>query len=217
MNWDYPEGSYNTREKIWEDHYVFTVGLFYFLGNDPRLPESIRNEMMQYGLPKDEYTETGHWTPQLYIRETRRMIGEHVLVQQDCMENTTKENSIGMASYAPDSHHVQRVVYENGEVINEGNFFLAHNPYEIPLGVILPKKNECENLLVPVCVSSSHIAFGSIRMEPVFMIMGQAAATVAVLAMEEDAAVQDVEYERIKEQLVRDKQRLKLGELPENK
>ena len=216
MNWDYPEGSYETRERIWEEHYDFTVGLFYFLGNDPRVPESIRNEMLTYGLPKDEYMETGNWTPQLYVRETRRMIGAHVLIQQDCLENTRKENSIGMASYAPDSHHVQRVVYDNGEVINEGNFFLDHNPYEIPLGVILPKKNECSNLLVPVCVSSSHVAFGSIRMEPVFMIMGQAAGTVAVLALEGETAVQDVEYQKIKQQLIRDKQRLKLDELPDN-
>lgn len=216
MNWDYPEGSYATREEIWQEHYDFTVGLFYFLGNDPRVPDSIRTEMLKYGLPKDEYRETGHWTPQLYVRETRRMIGEHVLIQQDCLENTSKENSIGMASYAPDSHHVQRVVYDNGEVINEGNFFLDHNPYEIPLGVILPKKAECANLLVPVCVSSSHVAFGSIRMEPVFMIMGQAAGTVAALAMEDGAAVQDVRYEDIKQQLIRDKQRVKLSELSEN-
>lgn len=217
MNWDFPEGSYETREKIWQDHYDFTVGLFYFLGNDPRLPESIRSEMVQYGLPKDEYEETGHWTPQLYIRETRRMIGEHVLTQGDCQADTTKENSIGLASYGPDSHHVQRIVYENGEVVNEGNFLEPHKPYEIPLGVILPEKEECRNLLVPVCVSSSHIAFGSIRMEPVFMIMGQAAATVAVLAMEDAAAVQDVDYERIKKQLINDKQRLKLNELPDKK
>lgn len=215
MNWDYPEGSYETREKIWQDHYDFTMGLFYFLGNDPRLPASIRNEMLEYGLPKDEYVDTDHWTPQLYIRETRRMIGEHVLTQGDCQTDTTKENSIGMASYGPDSHHVQRIVY-NGEVVNEGNFLEKHKPYEIPLGVILPKKEECTNLLVPVCVSSSHIAFGSIRMEPVFMIMGQAAGTVAVLAMEDDAAVQDVRYEDIKQQLIRDKQRLNLNELPKN-
>lgn len=212
MNWDYPEGNYETREKIWQDHYDFTVGLFYFLGNDPRLPASIRNEMLAYGLPKDEYMDTDNWTPQLYIRETRRMIGEHVLTQHDCQVDTTKDNSIGLASYGPDSHHVQRIVY-NGEVVNEGNFLEKHKPYEIPLGVILPKREECTNLLVPVCVSSSHIAFGSIRMEPVFMIMGQAAATVAVLAMEADAAVQDVEYQNVKEKLLQDEQRVNLDDM----
>lgn len=213
MNWDYPEGDYATRERIWQDHYDFTLGLFYFLGNDPRVPESIRNEMLEYGLPKDEYVDTNNWTPQLYIRETRRMIGMHVLTQKDCQVDTTKEHSIGMASYGPDSHHVQRIVYKN-EVVNEGNFLEKHKPYEIPLGVILPKKEECKNLLVPVCVSSSHIAFGSIRMEPVFMIMGQAAATVGILAAKEGITVQDVSYEKIKRQLVRDKQLLKVEELP---
>jgi hypothetical protein len=214
MNWEYPEGSYSTRENIWQDHYGFTAGLLYFLANDPGVPESIRKEMLEYGLPKDEYDETNNWTPQLYIRETRRMIGMHVLTQNDCQVDTTKENSIGLASYGPDSHHVQRIVYKNGEVINEGNFLEHHKPYEIPLGVILPRREECKNLLVPVCVSSTHIAFGSIRMEPVFMIMGQAAATVAVLALEKNIAVQDVEYKKIKQQLISDKQLLKLQDVP---
>lgn len=213
VNWDYPEGDYATRENIWQDHYDFTLGLLYFLGHDTRLPESMRNEMLQYGLPKDEYPRHGHWTPQLYIRETRRMIGEHVLVQQDCQENTSKEKSIGMASYGPDSHHVQRIVYQNGEVVNEGNFLEPHNPYEIPLGVILPRKEECLNLLVPVCVSSSHIAYGSIRMEPVFMIMGQAAATLACLALSEDKDIYHINYEALREQLKKDGQKLKLSEI----
>ena len=210
MNWDFPEGDYATRERIWQQHYDFTVGLFYFLGHDPRLPAAMRREMLRYGLPKDEYRNANHWTPQLYIRETRRMIGEYVLVQQDCQQNTTKEKSIGLASYGPDSHHVQRIVYENGEVVNEGNFLEPHNPYEIPLGVILPKAGECANLLVPVCVSASHIAFGSIRMEPVFMIMGQAAATVACLALDHQSAPHDLAYNMISEQLTKDRQRLKL-------
>jgi len=211
MNWDYPEGDYATRERIWKEHYDFTIGLFYFLGHDLRLPESMRSEMLAYGLPKDEYPYTNNWTPQLYVRETRRMIGVHVLTQADCQEVVTKPNSIGMASYGPDSHHVQRVVY-NGEVQNEGNFLEPHKSYEIPLGVILPKKTECTNLLVPVCVSSSHIAFGSIRMEPVFMIMGQAAGTLAALAMDNKQAVQDVSYEGLRKQLLKDKQKLNLTE-----
>ncbi|MEQ9097888.1 MAG: FAD-dependent oxidoreductase [Imperialibacter sp.] len=211
MNWDYPEGDYATRERIWKEHYDFTIGLFYFLGHDPRLPQAMRGEMLSYGLPKDEYVDSGNWTPQMYIRETRRMIGGHVLTQADCQETVTKPNSIGMASYGPDSHHVQRVVY-NGEVQNEGNFLEPHKSYEIPLGVILPKSNECKNLLVPVCVSSSHIAFGSIRMEPVFMIMGQAAGTLVSLAIDNHLPVQEVGYDELRSQLLKDKQKLKLDE-----
>ncbi len=213
MNWDFPEGDYETREKIWNEHYDFTIGLFYFLGHDPRLPESIRNEMLQYGLPGDEYTDHNHWTPQMYIRETRRMIGKNILTQQDCQENTNKEESIGLASYGPDSHHVQRIIYDNGEVVNEGNFLEPHNPYEIPLGVILPKREECENLIVPVCLSASHVAFGSIRMEPVFMILGQSAATVAALAIDQSINIHDLKYEDIREQLIKDGQKLKRNEI----
>ncbi len=212
MNWDYPEGDYATREKVWKDHYNFTLGLYYFLGHDPRLPESMRSEMLEYGLPKDEYEDSNNWTPQMYIRETRRMVGEYMLTQQDCQKNVSKEKSIGMASYGPDSHHVQRIVY-NGEVVNEGNFLEPHNPYEIPLGVILPKKEECTNLIVPVCVSSSHIAFGSIRMEPVFMIMGQAAATAACLSIDQKVSPHELDFEILKEQLRRDNQKLKLSEI----
>lgn len=212
MNWDFPEGDYETRKQIWQEHYDFTIGLFYFLGNDRRLPESMRREMLRYGLPMDEYVETGHWTPQMYIRETRRMIGEHVLIQQDCQKQVTKEKSIGLASYGPDSHHVQRIVY-NGEVVNEGNFLEPHKSYEIPIGVILPKKEECTNLLVPVCVSSSHIAFGSIRMEPVFMIMGQSAAAVACLALDHNTNPQELDYSMIREQLIKDQQLLKLADV----
>ncbi len=211
MNWAYPEGDYTVREKIWQEHYDFTIGLLYFLGHDSRLPWSMRQEMLQYGLPKDEYPETNHWTPQLYIRETRRMIGEYVLTQHDCQTRTVKENSIGLASYGPDSHHVQRIVYQ-GEVINEGNFLEPHRSYEIPMGVILPKSADCSNLLVPVCVSSSHIAFGSIRMEPVFMILGQAAAVIASLGIDARTGLQQVDYAKVREQLIGGGQKLKVKE-----
>lgn len=211
MNWEYPEGDYAVREKIRRGHYDFTIGLLYFLGHDSRLPWSMRQEMLQYGLPKDEYPETGHWTPQLYIRETRRMVGEHVLTQHDCQTRIVKAESIGLASYGPDSHHVQRIVYQ-GEVINEGNFLEPHRSYEIPMGVILPKSEDCSNLLVPVCVSSSHIAFGSIRMEPVFMIMGQAAAVIASLGIDGRVSMQQVDYSKVREQLLEKGQKLKLNE-----
>ena len=212
MNWDFPEGDYATREHIWTEHYNFMVGLFYFLGHDSRLPEQMRHEMFKYGLPKDEYTQYGNWTPQLYIRETRRMMGEHILTQQDCQEEVSKPQSIGMASYGLDSHHVQRIVYENGEVVNEGNFLEPHKAYEIPMGVIMPEE-ECTNLLVPVCVSSSHIAFGSIRMEPVFMIMGQAAATIACLSQDNKMPLHQLKYEIVQNQLLKEKQNLNLNEV----
>ncbi len=211
-NWDYPEGNYQTREEIIRDHYVFTQGLLYFIGHDSRIPESVRQEMLRYGYPKDEFVQNKHITPQVYIREARRMIGEYVMTQQDCQEDTIKETSIGIGSYGVDSHHIQRIVTKEGEVINEGNFLAHHHPYEIPLESILPKQEECENLLVPVCVSSSHIAFGSIRMEPVFMILGQSAATAAVQAIEDGVAVQEVKYKKLQQQLLKDQQQLTLSD-----
>ena len=209
-NWDYPEADYERREEILEEHHRFTKGLLYFIGNDPRVPETIRTEMLRYGYPKDEYRNNDHWTPQVYIRESRRMIGEYVMTQQDIEENTTKEHSIGLGSYALDSHHVQRVVTSEGELINEGNFTIrVDGPYEIPYEAMLPRKVECTNLLVPVCVSSSHVAFGSIRMEPVFMVLGQAAATAACLALNADTDVHTLDYSTLREQLIKDGQKLK--------
>ncbi len=209
-NWDYPEADYDRREEILEEHHRFTKGLLYFIGHDPRVPEEIRSEMLRYGYPKDEYVKNNHWTPQVYIRESRRMIGEYVMTQQDIETNTTKEHSIGLGSYALDSHHVQRVVASEGELINEGNFTIrVDSPYEIPYEAILPRKEECSNLLVPVCVSSSHVAFGSIRMEPVFMVLGQAAATAACLALNEGSNIHSIDYSTLREQLTQDGQKLK--------
>ena len=213
-NWDYPEGSYSRRQEILEDHHSFTKGMIYFVGNDPRVPENIRQEMQAYGYPKDEYLDNDHWTPQVYIREARRMTGEYVMTQHDCQENTIKEKSIGLGSYGVDSHHIQRLIAPDGELINEGNFLASHHAYEIPLETILPKREECSNLLVPVCVSSSHIAFGSIRMEPVFMILGQSAATLAAMALDEHKTIYDVEYATLAKKLKGDRQVLKLADLP---
>lgn len=210
-NWDYPEGDYKRREEILADHHSFTKGLIWFAGNDPRVPESIRKEVRRYGYPKDEYVNSNHWTPQVYIRETRRMIGEYVMTQRDIVEETTKEHSIGMGSYDLDSHHLQRVVTPQGDVINEGNFTIRlDRPYEIPYEAIIPKREECTNLLVPVCLSSSHVAFGSIRMEPVYMVLGQAAGTAAVLAIDNDQDVQRVDYSVLREHLVEAGQTLNL-------
>lgn len=209
-NWDYPEASYERREEILQEHHRFTKGLLYFIGHDPRVPENIRTEMLRYGYPKDEYVNNDHWTPQVYIRESRRMMGDYIMTQQDIEENTTKEHSIGLGSYALDSHHIQRLVTPEGELINEGNFTIrVGGPYEIPYEAILPKKEECTNLLVPVCVSSSHVAFGSIRMEPVYMVLGQSAASAACLALNENKEVHELAYNTLQQQLLKDGQKLK--------
>lgn len=201
-NWDYPEGDYERREEILADHHSFTKGLLWFAGHDPRVPESIRKEVRKYGYPKDEYVNNNHWTPQVYIRETRRMIGEYVMTQRDITDETTKEHPIGMGSYALDSHHIQRVVTNDGDVINEGNFTIRLNgPYEIPYESIIPKREECLNLLVPVCLSSSHVAFGSIRMEPVYMVLGHGAGAAASIAIDGNGIVQDVPYEQLQAKL----------------
>lgn len=211
-NWDYPEADYARREEILDAHHSFTKGLIYFIGNDPRMPESIRKEMLRYGYPRDEYTNNGHWTPQVYIRETRRILGKYIMTQKDIEINTTKEHSIGMGSYALDSHHIQRVVTPDGELINEGNFTIKiDGPYEIPYESIVPKEKECANLLVPVCVSSSHVAFGSIRMEPVYMVLGQTAGTAASLAIDLGNNVQAVPYETLRDQLIKDGQTLEIA------
>ena len=214
-NWDYPEADYARRKEILDDHHSFTKGLIYFIGHDPRMPQTIRSEMLRYGYPKDEYTANGHWTPQVYIRETRRMIGEYIMTQKDIEENTSKEHSIGMGSYALDSHHIQRVVTTDGELINEGNFTIRiDGPYEIPYESIIPREQECANLLVPVCVSSSHVAFGSIRMEPVYMVLGQTAGTAASQALEAGNNVHAVQYDALRAQLLKDGQTLKFDDSP---
>ena len=165
--------------------------------------------MNQWGLAKDEFTDNGHWPHQIYVREARRMIGDYVMTEKDILDQRETPHSVGMGSYTMDSHNVQRYVKPDGYVQNEGDIGAkVPEPYEIAYGALVPKQEECENLLVPVCASSSHIAFGSIRMEPVFMILGQSAATAAVLAIENQVAVQEVEYEVLKQQLLKDKQRL---------
>lgn len=201
MNHNYPEASYKEREKIIEAHRSYTFGLLWFLGHDERVPEKIRNEMLRWGLPKDEYVEYGHWTPQLYIREARRMVGEYVTTQANCDNRTTVEDGIGMAAYTMDSHNCQRVVIvKDGKAMvkNEGDVQIHGGlPYDISYRSITPKREECSNLLVPVCLSASHIAYGSIRMEPVFMLLGQSAAKAACLAIDGGVKVQEVGYRDI--------------------
>ena len=185
----------------------------YFLQNDPRVPADVQGKMQDWGLAKDEFTDNANWPHQLYIREARRMVGEFVMKEADALGKTQVPNSIGMGSYALDSHNTQRVVTKEGFVQNEGDIGVKPDrPYSIAYGSILPKEKGCTNLLVPVCVSSSHIAFGSIRMEPVFMILGQSAATAAVLSIENKVSPQQLPYDTLKTVLLKDKQRLVLGE-----
>lgn len=198
-NHDYPEATYDERAAIIQAHKDYTLGLLYFIGHDERVPAAIREEMLRWGLPKDEYSETGHWTPQLYIRECRRMIGEYVATQKDCEQLTQVEDWVGIAAYTMDSHNCQRVVVVKDGVPmvkNEGNVEVkVGGPFPVSYRSLTPKREECTNLLVPVALSASHIAYGSIRMEPVFMVLGQACGIAAALA---DGMVQEVDAAEIR-------------------
>ncbi len=211
MNYDYPEASYEERKKIIKAHQDYQQGLLYFMANDPRMPADVRTEVAKWGLAKDEFKDNQHWPHQLYIREARRMVGAYVMTEHDTFSDREVNNPIGMGSYTLDSHNVQRYVKPDGYVQNEGDIGVhPKKPYKIAYGAIIPKANECSNLLVPVCVSSSHIAFGSIRMEPVFMILGQSAAAAAHLAIKENTSVQQVDYNKLKEDLLKKQQVLDL-------
>ncbi|HLO45788.1 MAG TPA: FAD-dependent oxidoreductase [Leadbetterella sp.] len=210
-NYDYPEASYERRQEIIKEHELYQKGLLYFLQNDPRVPGDVHEQMQKWGLPKDEFKDNGNWPHQLYIREARRMVGDFVMTEADALGKTAVPKPIGMGSYTLDSHNIQRYVTEDGYVQNEGDIGVhPDKPYSIAYGSILPKESECKNLLVPVCVSSSHIAYGSIRMEPVFMILGQSAATAAVLAIEQKTPPQRLSYTDLEAILLKFGQRLKL-------
>jgi len=209
MNYEYPEGSYAEREKLVEAHRNYQMGLMWTLANHPRIPKEVREEASRWGTTKDEFERADGWQQQLYIREARRMISEYVMTQHNCEGLEIPDDPIGMAAYGMDSHHIQRYVDANGFVQNEGNVE-AHNfkPYPISYRALVPKKSECENLIVPVCLSATHIAFGSIRMEPVFMVLGQSAATAASLAIEKETAVQDIPYHDLQIALLKYGQRI---------
>jgi hypothetical protein len=208
-NYDYPEASYERRKEIIRDHIAYQQGYLYFLSNDPGIPQEIRKRMKDWGLAKDEFKDNNNWPHQLYIREARRMIGDFVMSEKDALGKTDITRPVGMGSYVLDSHNAQRYVTQEGFVQNEGDIGVKPDrPYSIDYGAILPKEKECANLLVPVCVSSSHIAFGSIRMEPVFMILGQSAATAAVLAIDARTSPQKLPYETLRKTLLKDGQRL---------
>jgi hypothetical protein len=206
-NWDYPEASYERRREIIREHEQYQQGWLYFIANDPRVPEDVRSEMAKWGLAKDEFTDNGNWPHQIYVREARRMVGSHVMTQHELQKARPTPQPVGMGSYSIDSHNIQRYITPEGYVQNEGDLGVSTNgPYQISYGSMVPKKGQAANLLVPVCVSSSHVAYGSIRMEPVFMILGQSAATAAVLALDGKLAVQDVPYDRLRERLLADGQ-----------
>lgn len=213
MNHNYPEAGYADRKKIQKEHEDYTKGLLYFIGHDERMPEHLRTQMLQWGYPKDEYTDNNHWTPQMYVREARRMTGAYVMTQHNCEGREVVDDGISLAAYTMDSHNCQRLVV-NGMVRNEGNVEIGgFGPYPISYRSIIPKATECTNLLVPVCLSASHIAYGSIRMEPVFMVLGQSAAIAATLAIKEKKDVQHVDVKAIQSQLARDP--LMNGKIPE--
>jgi len=200
-SWDYPEASYARKAAIWQEHLLYIQSLLYFVSQDSSVPASLREEVNEWGLPKDEFADTDHWPRQLYIREGRRMVGEYVMRQADLQTDRTKADSIGMGSYNSDSHNVQRVAMPDGTVQNEGNVEVAVEPYEIPYRSITPKRAESENLLVPVCLSATHAAYSSVRMEPQYMIVGQAAGVAASLAVRHHKLIQDVPIPKLQQKL----------------
>ncbi len=209
QNYEYPEASYADREKIVERHRIYQKGFMWTLANHPRVPDFVRNEVSKWGMCKDEFDRADGWQQQLYIREARRMIGDYVMTQNNCQGKTTATRPIGLAAYTMDSHHVQRHLDPNGFVRNEGDVQVGgFSPYAIDYGTILPKEDQCNNLVVPVCISASHMAFGSIRMEPVFMVLGQSGAIAAMQSIRANCAVQKLDYTLLKDALEKSGQRL---------
>ena len=197
MNWAYPDADYKQRAEIWNAHVDYTKGLLYFVGHDQRVPEHIRKEMSKWGYPKDEYTDNNNWSHQLYVREARRMIGQLVMTQHHCQGIEKVDDGVGMAAYTMDSHNCDRLVVD-GMVKNEGNVEEGgFGPYPISYRAITPKRQQAANLLVPVCLSASHIAYGSIRMEPVFMVLAQSAALAAVEAINQNLDVQQIDVAKV--------------------
>ncbi len=193
-NWSWPGADYATREKLFQAHVTYQKGLYWFMANDPEVPENIRQAHHRFGLAGDEFSETGHWPHQLYVREARRMVSDYVLNEHDTQHHRFAEDPVGMGSYQMDSHNCQRIIHE-GRVLNEGDVQLKPaGPYPVSYRSIVPRRGECENLAVPVCISSSHIAFGSVRMEPVFMVLAESAALAVSIAFKQKTALQDVPY-----------------------
>jgi hypothetical protein len=206
MNWSYPEADDATREHIAKEHENYTRGWLTFLATSPRVPEALRREMARWGPCKDEFTDNGGWSPQLYVREARRMISDYVMTEKNCRGTEVAADPVGLAAYNMDSHNCQRIV-KNGHAENEGDVQVGSpTPYPIAFRAVVPKAGECVNLLAPVCLSATHIAYGSIRMEPVFMVLGQSAATAAAQAIDQGVAVQQIDYAALRARLLADRQ-----------
>ncbi|SMC69542.1 FAD-dependent oxidoreductase [Pedobacter nyackensis] len=216
-NWDYPDASPKRRQEIWDKHRNYTEGLLYFLMTDPAVPEAVRKRMEMLGYAKNEFAQYNHFPPVLYVREARRMVGAYFLTQKDILETKEKPDPIGIGSFPIDSHDCQRIAMPDGGFINEGTIFPAKTriegrgiAYQIPYRSITPKATECTNLLVPVCASSSHVAFSSLRVEPAWMVMGESAGIAAAVAVEEKVNVQNINLAKLTERLKAKRQVLTL-------
>jgi hypothetical protein len=202
MNHAYPEASYAAREIIFQAHVTYQQGIMWCLAHDPGIPSVIREPMSEWGLCRDEFVDSGGWPHALYVRESRRMVSDYVMTEHDCLGTVEAEDPIGLAAYGMDSHNCRRIV-RGGLVCNEGDVQITKlTPYPISYRTIVPKKSECQNLFVPFCLSATHIAFGSIRMEPVLMLLGQSAAIAADMALKESVPVQDISYPALKAELL---------------
>ena len=204
-NRSYPDADYATRETIWKEHENYIRGFLTFLATDARVPKDVRRDMNEWGFPKDEFQDTGGWPHAMYVREARRMLSDCVMTERACRQLEKFDDPIGFGAYNMDSHNCRRIV-RDGRVENEGDVQVGVKPYPISYRSIVPKQAECENLLVPVCLGATHIAYGSIRMEPVFMITGQSSATAACMAIDTNVPVQKIAYPQLREQLLKDGQ-----------
>jgi hypothetical protein len=200
-SWDYPIGNYQRRAEIWQDHLDWTAGLFWFLANEERVPQEIRTEIGKWGLAADEFADNDNWPRQLYIRESRRIVGEYVMTQNDLERNRRKPDAIAIGSYAIDSHNVQRFRQPDDTVQNEGNFRVEVEPYQIPFRALLPKRKQASNLITPISISATHVAYSSLRMEPVYMMMGHAAGLAARMAISGNVALHDIDVKGLAEKL----------------
>jgi len=208
-SWAWPDGSPATRQRLWQDHKDYTLELIWFLQTDPAVPARVRESLAGYGLARDEFRSSSHWPPMLYVREARRMIGEHVLTQADILTDVRKDDSIGIGSFPIDSHDCQRVPSpEDNGWLNEGTIFPVHvagkyygQPHQLPYRSLLPRRAECENLLVPVCLSASHVALSSVRVEPTWMVIGHSAGVAAAMAVEQRCAAHDVNLATLQSRL----------------
>jgi hypothetical protein len=209
------QASYDQRQAIFQKHWDYQRGLVWSLANHPRVPEKLRREAARWGTSRDEFESTQGWSPQLYVREARRLVGAMVMNERHCRGQEVCDDSVGMAAYTMDSHNVQRVVGKDGYVQNEGDVQVGgFPPYPISYRSLIPKESQCTNLVVPVCLSASHIAYGSIRMEPVFMVLGQSSAEALHLALREGVGLPSIRYERLRERLLDGKQVLTLAVRP---